>query len=90
MSNFTPQQVVDYLLGENGTFSERKSARMAAERIMQQQERIAWLEKENFALVATVEQMREGLEWIVRVNAMDYEYRAVAKEALSKADGDRQ
>ena len=33
-------------------------------------------------LSATVNRLREGLEWIVRVNAMDYEYRAVAKEAL--------
>lgn len=36
----TPQQVIDYLLAENGTFPERKAARMAAERIMHQQAEI--------------------------------------------------
>ena len=51
MSDFTPQQVIDYLLGENGTFSERKSARMAAKLIEQQQTEID-------ALKAHVERIR--------------------------------
>lgn len=31
-----------------------------------------------------IERLREALEWISRVNAMDYEYVAVAKEALKE------
>ena len=50
MSDFTQQQVIDYLLGENGTFSERKSARIAVQRIKQQAETIANLQFHNRGL----------------------------------------
>ena len=54
MSDFTPQQVIDYLLGESGTFSERKAARMAAELIEQQQ-------AEANALKAEVSELKSEL-----------------------------
>jgi L-rhamnose isomerase len=31
--------------------------------------------------------LMEALEWIVRVNAMDYEYKQKAREALAKVEG---
>lgn len=50
MSELTQQQVIDYLMGENGTFSERKSARIAVQRIKQQAETIANLQFHNKGL----------------------------------------
>ena len=50
MSELTQQQVIDYLMGENGTFSERKSARIAVQRIKQQEETIANLQFHNQGL----------------------------------------
>lgn len=47
MSDFTQQQVIDYLMGESGTFSERKAARIAAERITQQAETIEQLMRQR-------------------------------------------
>ena len=47
MSDFTQQQVIDYLMGENGTFSERKSARIAVQRIKQQAETIEQLMRQR-------------------------------------------
>ena len=52
MAELTQQQVIDYLMGENGTFSERKAARIAAERITQQAETIANLQFHNRGLQA--------------------------------------
>ena len=47
MSELTQQQLIDYLMGENGTFSERKSARIAAEHITQQAETIEQLMRQR-------------------------------------------
>ena len=47
MSELTQQQVIDYLMGENGTFSERKSARIAVQRIKQQAETIEQLMRQR-------------------------------------------
>ena len=55
MSELTQQQVIDYLMGENGTFSERKSVRIAANLIEQQQAEID-------ALIAHVERLRDALQ----------------------------
>lgn len=58
MSDFTQQQVIDYLMGENGTFSERKSARIAVQRIKQQAETIANLQFHNKGLQTEVNALK--------------------------------
>ena len=60
----TPQQVIDYLLAENGTFPERKAARMAAERITQQAQTIANLQAEANALKTEVSELKSELNCV--------------------------
>lgn len=50
ISDLTTEQVINYLLGENSTFSERKSVRIAVRHIRSLQDRIVELENVIFAL----------------------------------------